>query len=119
MTEEQKYLTRITECVEDMAKWMDEKGYLDVIFPACATILASSRKVESLEEASKSIMFYLAYSHVGPALISVDYDITPFLEACDSMGVEGLSYYTPVIFNKRLDMEVSKDDTITNKQTIH
>lgn len=119
MTEEQEYLTRITECVDDMAKWMGENGYLDVIFPACATILASSRKVDSLEEASKSIMFYMAYSHLGPTLISVDYDITPFLEACESMGVEGLSYYTPVIFNKVLDMEVTKEDTSSNKQTIH
>lgn len=116
---DEEYITKIAEFMDNLAKLADKTNCLDVIIPACASILASFAAAREGYSKEDSLMFYIAYSNIGPALISIDHDVTPFLEACDNLGIQGVDYFVPIYLDKKVDIDEDKGDNPPNKETIH
>ena len=102
---EEEYTLKIAKCMEEMLTWIESNNYLDVLISSCAAIVASSPKLGSVAEAMSTRMFYITYSHMGPALISVDYDVTAYLESCDRAEIEEVYYHAPILVSKGIDMD--------------
>jgi hypothetical protein len=97
---EEEYTLKIAKCMEEMLAWIESNNYLDVFVASCAALVSSVPKLDSVAEAMDTRMFYITHSHMGPALISVDYDVTAFLESCDRAGIDEVYYHTPIMIKK-------------------
>lgn len=115
---DKEYSQKVTNCLTALDEWLQSNSYSDVFVAACAAVIAALPDTQGDSNPLNTVMFYVAYSHHGAALISVDYDVVPFLEACDKKGVGEVRYNTPMLFNKNVDNVTGEGGNPPNK-TIH
>jgi hypothetical protein len=110
---------KIAKCIDDMHQWASENNYLDVLLPCCLCVVASYPMTEKDINLDEHRTFFLSYSGKGPALICLDYDVTPFLKFCDTSGIKEVYYNEPIFVKKGVDNKDEEGHTSPNKPTIH
>ena len=95
---------KTVECIDARSLWAQENGYMDVILPSCVAIIGSIPLVQEELEPTEYLMAYITYTSIGPALVTVDYDVDTFVQDCTNSGCTA-RYNTPIYIKKFVDTD--------------